>query len=79
MMLRQTKLTYEIGGRLGYQAPRKDCRRPGSCDKSAKGDTTFKILQLNIAGYTTKNLELLKVLNDEHIDCSVDRRNNPTK
>jgi len=71
MMLQQTKLSYQIGGRLGYQAPRKDCRRPGSCDKSAKGDTKFKILQLNIAGYTTKNVELFKVLNDEHIDVAL--------
>ena len=70
MMLRQTKLTYEIGGRLGYQAPRKDCRRPGSCDKSAKGDT-FKILQLNIAGFTTKSVELMKVLSDEHVDVAL--------
>ena len=71
MKLQQTKLSYQIGGRLGYQAPRKDCRRPGSCDKSAKGDTKFKILQLNIAGYTTKNVELFKVLNDEHIDVAL--------
>ena len=69
-MLQQTRLTYEIGGRLGYQAPRKDRRRPGSCDKSAKGDT-LKILQVNISGFTTKSVELMKVLSDEHIDVAL--------
>ena len=74
MKLHQTKLTCELGGRLVYhalrdQAPRKNSR-PGSCDKSARG-AHLKILQINISGFTTKNVELMKVLSDEHIDVAL--------
>ena len=71
MTLRQTKITYEIGRRLGYLGPRKgpqtgaeDTLTP--CDKSARCDK-FNILQVNISGIQNKTNELLKLLKENDV------------
>ena len=65
----QTKLSYELGCRLGYQGPRKNYQ-PGSCEKSARVNQ-LNILQINISGFTTKSVELMKLLNDENIHVAL--------
>ena len=74
-MLRQTKLFWELGGRLSYHAPHGQGPRKGSrsgpCDKYANQGSKLNILQINISGFTTKSVELMKVLSDEQIDVAL--------
>ena len=74
-MLRQTKLFWELGGRLSYHAPRGQGPRKGSrsgpCDKYANQGSKLNILQINISSFTTKSVELMKVLSDEQIDVAL--------
>ena len=66
MMAVQTKLTNELGCRLGYQDPRRKLQPSASCDKFTRWDH-LNIFQVNIAGIQTKKEELVRALYDNDV------------
>ena len=62
----QTKLTNELGCRLGYQDPRKKFQPSASCDKFTRWDH-LNVFQINIAGIQSKQEELGKALIDNDV------------
>ena len=65
MTVIQSKLSYELGRRLGYQGPRR-VNPPTPCGKSARWDH-FNILQINISGLQHKVEELMTLLQEQDI------------
>ena len=70
MTLVQSKILYQPGRRLAIQGPRKNTGQPVSCDKFSRVDQ-LNILQINISGLSTKIVELMKILHDEHIHVAL--------
>ena len=65
MTVQQTIVLDELGCRL-VKGPRGELPPPAPRDKSARWD--FNILQINLAGYKNREVELKKMLNDENIN-----------
>ena len=71
MTVTQSKLTFELGRRLGYQGPRKGASsRSIPCDKSARTGK-FNLLQINIEGLQHKVTELLNTLSTYNIHIAL--------
>ena len=66
----QSKITYELGCRLGYKDPRKESQPSAPCDKFTRWDH-FNIYQVNIAGIQNKKEELRRALIENDVNIAL--------
>ena len=68
MAVQQTIVLDELGCHL-VKGPREELPPPAPREKLARWD--FNILQINLAGYKNRAVELKKMLNDENINVAL--------